>query len=194
MPSNSPDAPSDDSTRAPLRNIIVELVSPTSTAILAQTHTDSAGVFSLTVPAAGRYYIRFYPPDAKPQLSVELAIAADESETREYLVHLEPRSSSNVYFEFQVEKVATQRRGARAPDYPANLRDRNISGIVLMQYVVDTLGCVEPGSMRVLQSSHPDFEQAVREALPRMRFNPAEISGRKVRQVVQQPFIFNIEP
>jgi len=28
--------------------------------------------------------------------------------------------------------------------------------------------------------------------LPNMRFSPAEIAGRKVRQLVQMPFIFSV--
>jgi protein TonB len=36
------------------------------------------------------------------------------------------------------------------------------------------------------------FAAAVRTALPTMRFLPAEISGKKVRQQVQQPFVFNV--
>jgi periplasmic protein TonB len=42
----------------------------------------------------------------------------------------------------------------------------------------------------VLRASHDAFGQAVRTALPRMRFLPAEIGGRKVRMLVQQPFAF----
>jgi protein TonB len=37
------------------------------------------------------------------------------------------------------------------------------------------------------------FEQAVRSALPNMRFLPAEIGGRKVKQLVQQPFVFALQ-
>ena len=36
------------------------------------------------------------------------------------------------------------------------------------------------------------FSLAVKNALPRMRFLPAEVGGRKVKQLVQQPFGFNI--
>ena len=39
---------------------------------------------------------------------------------------------------------------------------------------------------------HQLFEDAVREALPRIRFIPAEVGGKKVRQLVQMPFVFTL--
>jgi len=63
---------------------------------------------------------------------------------------------------------------------------------VLAQFVVDTSGKADMGTFKVLETSHELFSQAVRQALPRMRFFPAEIGGKKVRQVVQQPFTFAI--
>jgi periplasmic protein TonB len=45
----------------------------------------------------------------------------------------------------------------------------------------------------VLKSSHEQFTAAVRNALPNMRFYPAEVGGRKVKQLVQQPFTFSLQ-
>jgi protein TonB len=36
------------------------------------------------------------------------------------------------------------------------------------------------------------FVQSVKNALPQMKFIPAEVGGRKVKQLVQQPFTFSI--
>jgi protein TonB len=36
------------------------------------------------------------------------------------------------------------------------------------------------------------FTQAVRAALPRMRFFPAQVGGKAVKQLVQMPFQFNL--
>ena len=43
-----------------------------------------------------------------------------------------------------------------------------------------------------LKSSHDLFTNSVKNALAQMRFYPAEIGGRKVRQLVQQPFNFTL--
>lgn len=94
------------------------------------------------------------------------------------------------YFEFQVEKPVAQVPGSSGPRYPEILKSSNVEGEVLAQFVVDTTGRVESGSFKVLKSSHELFTQAVRQALPNMKFLPAEVGGRKVKQLVQQPFQF----
>jgi protein TonB len=96
------------------------------------------------------------------------------------------------YFEFQVEKPVVQAPGSPSPRYPDILRQAGVEGEVLAQFVVDTTGRAEPGSYKVLKSSHDLFAQSVRSALPGMRFIPAEVGGRKVKQLVQQPFAFAI--
>jgi protein TonB len=93
------------------------------------------------------------------------------------------------FFEYQVEKQA-QNVSGQQPKYPDELRAAKLEGQVLAQFVVDTTGHVEPATFKVLLSSHALFTQAVRDALPGMQFLPAEVGGRKVRQLVQQPFVF----
>jgi TonB family protein len=96
------------------------------------------------------------------------------------------------YFEFQVDRPVRLLAGG-APAYPAMLQSTGVQGQVIAQYVVDTLGRAEAASFRVLESTHVLFTSAVQAALPALRFVPAEVGGRKVRQLVQQPFVFSIE-
>ncbi|AHG91155.1 TonB family protein [Gemmatirosa kalamazoonensis] len=96
------------------------------------------------------------------------------------------------YFEFQVEKPVVPAPGNTGPRYPEMLKSANVEGTVLAQFVVDTSGHVEPGSFKVLKSDHDLFSQAVKSALANMRFLPAEVGGRKVKQLVQQPFQFQL--
>jgi periplasmic protein TonB len=102
-----------------------------------------------------------------------------------------PVISDQPLFEFQVEKPVTQ-LGGSAPRYPDILRQAGVEGEVLAQFVVDTTGRAEMGQFKVLRTSHDLFSAAVKAALPSMRFIPAEVGGRKVRQLVQQPFSFAI--
>lgn len=104
-----------------------------------------------------------------------------------------PVNPEQTYFDFQVEKPAASAPGSPGPRYPDILRSGGVEGEVLAQFEVDTLGRVNIASFRVLRSTHALFEQAVRSALPNMRFLPAEVGGRKVRQLVQQPFVFNLQ-
>lgn len=99
------------------------------------------------------------------------------------------REPDQPYFEFQVE-TPVRAEGATAPRYPDILRKAGVEGEVLVQFVVDTMGRVEPATFKTLKATHELFASAVREALPGMTFTPARLKGAKVRQLVQQPFSF----
>lgn len=96
------------------------------------------------------------------------------------------------YFEFQVEKQAIAAPGNPQPRYPEILKSAGISGSVFVQFVIDTTGRADMKTFKVLKSDHELFTSAVRAHLPAMRFFPAEIGGRKVKVLVQQPFEFAI--
>jgi len=101
-------------------------------------------------------------------------------------------NNEGAYFEFQVEKTAMGNPNNPQPSYPSMLQSAGVEGKVLAQFVVDTSGKADMSTFKVLESSHELFTQAVRQALPRYHFFPAEIGGKKVRQVVQQPFSFTL--
>lgn len=103
-----------------------------------------------------------------------------------------PANNEGAYFEFQVEKTVLGDPNNPAPNYPSMLQSAGVEGRVLAQFVVDVNGKADMSTFKVLESSHDLFTQSVRQALPRMRFFPAEIGGKKVRQVVQQPFVFGL--
>ncbi len=96
------------------------------------------------------------------------------------------------YFEFQVEKPVTRAENSVTPKYPEILRNAGVEGEVLVSFVVDETGVADPASLKVIRSTHELFATAVRQALPEMRFTPAEIGGKKVKQVVQAPFSFSL--
>lgn len=101
-------------------------------------------------------------------------------------------TGNQTYFEFQVEKPAAAIPGTISPAYPEALRSAGVEGEVRLQFVVDTTGRVEMSSVRVERATNELFSSAARAAVPRMRFYPAEIGGRKVRQLVVQPITFQI--
>lgn len=101
--------------------------------------------------------------------------------------------SGDVLSARQVDRAVMMAAGSPSPRYPDGLRAAGIEGEVVAEFVVDTAGRVEPGSVRIVRSAHAHFEQAVREALPRLVFMPAEYAGQKVRQLVQLPFRFAVE-
>ena len=106
-------------------------------------------------------------------------------------VAVPPGAGGRTYFEFQVEKPVEPVNPV-APVYPAELQARGVSGQVIAQFVVDETGRVDVATFKVIESTHALFTSAVEATLPLMHFAPAEIGGRAVRQLVQQPFVFNI--
>jgi protein TonB len=99
---------------------------------------------------------------------------------------------NQTYFEYQVEKPVMAVPGSPTPRYPDILKSAGVEGEVVVAFVVDTTGRADVSSLKILKSTHELFSAAVRTALPSMRFLPAEVGGRKVKQLVQQPFVFNI--
>lgn len=101
--------------------------------------------------------------------------------------------ANQTYFEFQVEKPVAQIPGTGAPRYPDALRSSGVEGEVQAQFVVDEDGKAEVGSFKVLKATNDLFANAVRAALPNMRFYAAEVGGHKVKQLVQQSFQFKLD-
>ena len=100
-------------------------------------------------------------------------------------------SSADVFTGDQVETAATLEDPALLRiEYPPTLFATALSGLVIAEYVVDTLGFVEEGTFSIVSSTHPLFSEAVRTALPRAGYAPARRHGRRVRQLVHQPFEF----
>lgn len=101
-------------------------------------------------------------------------------------------SLTAAYLESELDMPAERDPMSSAPMYPEVLRSNGIEGHVVAQYVIDTTGYADVASFRVMDTSHPLFTSAVRDALPGMHFRPAELSGKRVRQIVQQEFKFVI--
>lgn len=92
----------------------------------------------------------------------------------------------------QVERQVALMPGSLPPRYPEALRSSGVEGQVVAVFVVNELGRAEADSIRFARSDNRLFKEAVKESLRRMRFVPAEIGGRKVRQLVQMPFVFTL--
>ena len=102
------------------------------------------------------------------------------------------RGADEPYFEFEVEKAVVQAANSASPVYPDILRQAGVEGEAVVSFVVDTLGRVDVSTFKVIRATHELFATAVKNALPRMRFIPAETTRGRVRQLVHQPFSFAI--
>jgi TonB family protein len=103
-------------------------------------------------------------------------------------------ASLKVYTPDQVDVPARSDSLSRPqPQYPEALLFTGVPGQVLAEFVVDTLGRVELDTFGVISSTNPKFTQAVQRALPEWAYAPAMLNGKRVRQLVQQPFSFVVD-
>ncbi len=93
----------------------------------------------------------------------------------------------------QVDRAVSLLAGTGRPSYPDALRSAGVGGEVLVQFVVDTLGRADLTRFAVVSSTHERFTDAVKRALAKARFAPAEFDGRRVPQLVRMPFVFSLK-
>jgi protein TonB len=92
----------------------------------------------------------------------------------------------------QVEKQAMVVPGNPKPLYPLMLESAHISGRVLVQFVVDTTGRVDMGTVTVVEATDSLFADAVKRVLSAWRFYPAQVNGHAVRQLVRMSLVFTV--
>ena len=152
---------------------------------------DGARVPSMLVvgvPATTRVGVEVAPPTQRGAASAGARVASAPTGAGA------PRrvTDSTTYFDYQVEEHVTPLPGNKGPRYPDAMRVAKTEGVVLGQFTVDTSGAVVPNSFRAVKSTDTLFTQAVVEMIGAMRFSPARVGGKAVKQVVQMPFQFNL--
>lgn len=75
--------------------------------------------------------------------------------------------------------------------YPLLLRRAGISGFVLIEFVINSSGRVEPSSIRIVSSSHRAFERPAIETISASLFRPGRVWGTAVRVLVRQQIDFH---
>ena len=99
-------------------------------------------------------------------------------------------ASEQAFFDFQVDQTVKV-KSARTPLFPERLRQSNADGQVIVQFVVDESGAAQMNTFKVLKATDNELAESVRRAVSLSTYYPAEVKGRKVKQLVQQPFKFS---
>jgi TonB family protein len=102
-------------------------------------------------------------------------------------------SGNEVYAEALVEERPVL-LSAPAPVYPALLKQAGIQGRVILPAVIDTIGRVEPASVRIMKSAHPAFDQPTKDWVLKALFRPARLHGRGVRVFINLLVDYSITP
>jgi TonB family protein len=178
------------STRKPLPAVRVALVDD-SARIVAATVTDSLlGAFYVDAPRAGRYRVVLFAPTGGSFLSPAVVVDSGATDERIYSVPELSETFKGEHFPADVTKQAAIALGSAGPRYPTVMREMRVRGSVSVAFVVDANGEPVVSSLQVVVTTDEAFTQAVREALPKMRFTAAEVDGLKVGQVMQLTFGF----
>jgi TonB family protein len=178
------------STRKPLPAVRVALVDD-SARIVAATVTDSVlGAFYVDAPRAGRYRVVLFAPAGGSFLSPAVMVDSGATDERVYSVPELSEAFQGEHYPADVTKQAALAATGAAPRYPTTMREMHVRGSVGVAFIVDSNGAAVTSSLQVVVSTDDAFTQAVRDALPTMRFTPAEVNGQKVGQVMQLTFGF----
>jgi protein TonB len=81
-------------------------------------------------------------------------------------------------------------RGSMNPLYPERLKRAGVSGSVQVEYVILPNGRADSASVRVIDSTEPEFTTSVIRAVLSASFKPARRQGRPVPVLVQQTIRF----
>lgn len=96
-------------------------------------------------------------------------------------------SAERVWTETEVTRKASPLRNNPMPRPTNRMLDIWQPQTATVRFVVDTMGAVERPTLHVVGASDRDWAQALYDAVPRWKFEPAESDGKKVRQFVEGP-------
>ncbi len=105
-----------------------------------------------------------------------------------------PSDAYDSFSELEVDVTAERDPDSEGPSYPDSLLTRHIEGEARVRFVIDSAGRAIVESFFVIETNHAGFGEAVRNALPRMKYKPASMGRKTVAQRVEQSFVFKITP
>lgn len=110
------------------------------------------------------------------------------------LVNRRPSTApaDGIYRADAVDRIVTPLTDNPKPVYPRSLESAGVEADFTVMFVVDSTGRVDAGTVQVPRDVHRLFADAVRYALSRSRYLPAQLGGRAVRQLVAQEFVFRM--
>jgi TonB family protein len=176
---------------------IAEYLFPTNRAPVIGEHplvyagTQGGGEGSSSAPAAGHGATVKHDP-----FQLETADPAGGSSGTPPAIAAEQKMAESLgaFALLDVDSAAVRDPHSAAPAYPKDMEAKGINGIVSVRFVVDTTGRVDPATVTVLNATNESFARAVRTALPDMKFRPAMMGAKAVRQLSEEDFAFKVQP
>jgi protein TonB len=154
------------------------------------SHGAAAAVWSGVVAAGLVACAPAAPPPAEPAAAVPAPAPA--AVPAGYTLVTDPAQAPDDPDAVWLVRAVTERPRMTRPVplvYPDSLRRRGVGGDVVVEFVVDTLGRVEP-EVRVIEAAHPGLAEPARQTIRPARFAPGHVNGRKVRVLMTLRFHF----
>lgn len=101
-----------------------------------------------------------------------------------------PVDNAQVFLEAQLDDPPSV-ISPGAPRYPEVLKAAGIAGRVVLEFVVDTTGHVDQGTIKIISTPHQGFNNAAKEAVSKTIFRPGKLRGQAVAVLVRQAVNFN---
>ncbi|NOT09058.1 MAG: TonB family protein [Gemmatimonadales bacterium] len=169
--------------------LVVFLVPPDAVGAREQSLGEESPISSAPVAAGIAKGVEAPPSDYAP---IQLKGANQDLSAEALLAANKLLPGDNALTVLEVDSAVARDPLSASPEYPQHLLEAGTQGLALVRFVVDSTGAVDTMTYRVVTATHPDFSVAVRRALPLMRFRPAIQNGKRVRQLVEQPYNFRI--
>jgi hypothetical protein len=120
-----------------------------------------------------------HPPD--PRVASLLETACENT--------AEERDTTHVFGESDAdERASVVPRPPVRVSPPRELRERRAPQLAILSFIVDTVGHVEPCSVRVVRTTDDRWTSFALEELATTDFVPACRAGERVRQRISHPF------
>ena len=100
--------------------------------------------------------------------------------------------SADAVLSVDVVQEKPERLAGPLPVYPPLLQSAGIEGTVMVQAIIDTMGRVEPASLRITQTANPGFNESAKQMVLKSLFRPARVYGKAVRVLIQIPVNYTI--
>ena len=100
-----------------------------------------------------------------------------------------PVDNTQVFMEAQVDEIPAL-VSAGPMRYPDVLRAAGISGRVVVKFVVDTTGHIDPSTIQIVSTPHQGFVNAAKELVAKSLYHPGKVHGQPVAVLVQQAINF----
>ena len=101
--------------------------------------------------------------------------------------------SSDAVLSVDVVQEKPERLAGPLPVYPPMLQTAGIEGVVMVQAIIDTMGRVEPNSLKIITTANPGFNESAKQTVLKSLFRPARVYGRAVRVLIQIPITYNLK-